>query len=67
MEFLEHLQQRLRQWRLRHATRINIGAGICHACYFAFVFAQGHGYYTYAAGILCLHAVVNVLLNEDVE
>jgi hypothetical protein len=47
--------------RLVQAPGFNIGQHVSHSTYFAFVALQGHGMYTYVAGVLFIMACLEMM------
>lgn len=49
----------------RHPKAYHTAENLGHACYFAFVFVQGHGVYAYMAGVMVVFVGLNIIRSSD--
>lgn len=48
----------------KHHGKVLFVEHIGHGCYFALVFLQGHGFYTYIAGALAIGTALHLLVGS---
>jgi hypothetical protein len=52
---------------LGHSHVVRVSRDYCHLVYFGGVFCEGHGIYSYSAGVLFLFSVIALVAGEDIE
>lgn len=61
----------IRSWKrvvaAAHNRAVDVSREYCHIVYFAGVFIEGHGFYTYAAGALLVLSLVGVVIGEGID
>lgn len=61
----------VRQFRrvisLGHSHVVRVSRDYCHLVYFGGVFLEGHGVYSYSAGVLFIFSVIALAAGEAVE
>lgn len=48
-----------------HPHSVHLGHSLVHGAYFAFAFMEGHGLYSYAAGLLAVGTVVAMVKGHE--
>lgn len=54
-------QQNVNHLLNNHPRAYHICENLGHGMYFSFVFAQGHGFYTYIAGVMVIFVFLNLV------